>query len=46
MLGVREEGAHMQELCATEKSGRWQTRCSSPLAWMPQHYVPKSVVVQ
>ena len=35
-----------QELCATEKSGRWQTRCSSPLAWMPQHYVPKSVVVQ
>ena len=41
MLGVREEGGTQEE-----KSGRWQTRCSSPLAWMPQHYVPKSVVVQ
>ena len=45
MLGVREEGAH-KNCVPTEKSGKWQTRCSAPLAWMPQHCVPKSVVVQ
>ena len=47
MLGVREEGAHKN--CVPQKNregGKQGAVHHCPLAWMPQHYVPKSVVVQ